>query len=68
MSTAELDSPCIRKCCLDNNDICMGCYRSLAEITQWTLVDKITRQSFINNAAARKKLNKRLYEQNNLSY
>jgi predicted Fe-S protein YdhL (DUF1289 family) len=29
------DSPCVRNCCLDEQDICMGCYRSLEEILIW---------------------------------
>lgn len=34
--TSEVaDSPCIRNCCLDEQDICMGCYRSLEEILIW---------------------------------
>lgn len=28
-------SPCVRNCCLDENDICLGCYRSLSEILRW---------------------------------
>lgn len=28
-------SPCVRNCCLDKNDICIGCYRSLSEIIGW---------------------------------
>jgi len=28
-------SPCVRNCCLDENDICLGCHRSLAEICGW---------------------------------
>ncbi|QEI12931.1 DUF1289 domain-containing protein [Cellvibrio japonicus] len=31
----SLSSPCIRNCCLDDDDICLGCFRSLAEITHW---------------------------------
>ncbi|MCG6200064.1 DUF1289 domain-containing protein [Psychromonas antarctica] len=31
----KVDSPCIRNCCLNNNDICIGCWRSLTEILQW---------------------------------
>ena len=49
-----LNSPCIRNCCLDNNDICMGCFRSLTEITQWTLVDEETKQQFLKNCYERK--------------
>ena len=28
-------TPCISKCDLDESDICMGCYRTSAEITGW---------------------------------
>ena len=28
-------SPCVRNCCLDRDDVCMGCYRSLREICGW---------------------------------
>jgi uncharacterized protein len=34
-------SPCVRKCCLNEDDICLGCYRSLEEIKHWSAsVDK----------------------------
>lgn len=32
---AALASPCVSVCALDDNDICMGCYRSADEITDW---------------------------------
>ena len=51
-------SPCIRNCCLDSNDICMGCFRSLSEITQWTMVDEKRREEFLKNVAERKLKNK----------
>ncbi len=28
-------SPCIRHCCLDLQDVCVGCGRSIDEITGW---------------------------------
>jgi predicted Fe-S protein YdhL (DUF1289 family) len=31
----EPRSPCISVCVLDAEDICQGCYRSAAEITDW---------------------------------
>jgi predicted Fe-S protein YdhL (DUF1289 family) len=34
-STDPLASPCIRTCCLDDDDVCLGCGRSLAEIVSW---------------------------------
>jgi uncharacterized protein len=30
-----LASPCIRNCCLDEANVCMGCGRTLAEIVAW---------------------------------
>jgi uncharacterized protein len=35
MSEVEPRSPCISVCVLDEQDVCMGCYRSAAEITDW---------------------------------
>ena len=35
MSLPSPQSPCISVCALDENDICMGCYRSTEEITDW---------------------------------
>jgi len=37
-------SPCVRNCCLNEKDICLGCYRHLDEITGWlgfTRLEKI---------------------------
>jgi len=31
----SLQTPCVRNCCLDENDTCLGCYRSLSEILGW---------------------------------
>ncbi|WNO60171.1 DUF1289 domain-containing protein [Rheinheimera sp. MMS21-TC3] len=30
-----LKSPCVRNCCLDQQDCCLGCGRILSEITGW---------------------------------
>jgi predicted Fe-S protein YdhL (DUF1289 family) len=29
------DSPCVRNCCLDGEDICIGCLRHIDEIIAW---------------------------------
>jgi len=31
-----LASPCIRRCCLDDDDVCLGCGRTLDEIMVWS--------------------------------
>ena len=35
MSRPSPQSPCISVCALDESDVCMGCYRSAEEITDW---------------------------------
>lgn len=30
-----VSSPCVRNCCLDDNDICLGCGRAVEEIIRW---------------------------------
>ncbi len=34
-----ISSPCVRNCCLDEKDICLGCGRSIEEIIRWGDVD-----------------------------
>lgn len=31
----NIESPCIRNCCLNENDICLGCFRHVDEIIEW---------------------------------
>lgn len=47
------ESPCVRNCCLDDDNICLGCFRSLEEIRNWTQADEQTRQRFLINAKSR---------------
>lgn len=49
-----VESPCVRNCCLNEDDVCLGCFRVLTEITQWTLVDEKTRREFLENANSRR--------------
>ena len=34
-ATQPVKSPCIEVCSLDNEDICIGCYRTANEIIEW---------------------------------
>jgi predicted Fe-S protein YdhL (DUF1289 family) len=47
-------SPCIRDCCLDDDLICVGCYRSFEEIKEWSIVDDDRRRLIIQNATRRR--------------
>ena len=35
MTEASPQSPCVSICALDEHDICLGCFRSAQEITDW---------------------------------
>jgi len=30
-----VESPCVRNCCLDKQDVCLGCGRTIDEIIRW---------------------------------
>jgi len=46
-------SPCILICTLDEDKICLGCGRSLAQISRWALLDKDEQWAIVDQLAAR---------------
>ena len=52
---SSVQSPCVRNCCLDDDLICLGCYRSFEEIKEWGLVDDQRRRTILQNAKERQK-------------
>ena len=48
------DSPCIRQCCLDEADTCLGCGRLLEEILRWHRADDADKRAILALAAARR--------------
>ena len=64
MST-NIKSPCIQVCKYDEDGICMGCYRTMNEITGWLFMnDKQKAQSLLDAEIRRKtpKIGKNNYE------
>ena len=51
--TAPVRSPCIRLCALDDNDICVGCYRSMEEICAWGSASDADKRAILEKAARR---------------
>jgi len=43
----QMLTPCINVCQLDENKICIGCFRSLQEISLWTQYSDTTRKNII---------------------
>jgi len=48
-------SPCVRNCCLDKQDVCIGCGRTLAEIIRWSDVDDEKKKNILIISKKRKK-------------
>jgi len=51
----------VRNCCLDEDDICLGCFRSIDEIIQWGGATERQKQKIISLANARKIEHRRKY-------
>ena len=49
-----IDSPCIRNCCLNEEDICLGCFRSMQEICRWHSANRDEQKAILSCAAQRK--------------
>lgn len=50
----DIPSPCVRNCCLDNAEICLGCFRSLTEILLWNRATQIQKQEILTQSRSRK--------------
>lgn len=62
MTTSDaIASPCVDNCCLNKEDICLGCFRSLDEILGWRAATNAQRQAFLNLATSRKADHQRKY-------
>jgi predicted Fe-S protein YdhL (DUF1289 family) len=59
----QINSPCVRNCCLNEQDICLGCFRSLDEIKLWGRSDTSTQQKtqILANSATRQQERKNKY-------
>ena len=53
MSHSEPQSPCISVCLLDDDDICVGCYRSADEITDWFMANAEEKQQILKRCRQR---------------
>jgi hypothetical protein len=47
-------SPCVRNCCLDKQDICIGCGRTVQEITRWGEADDEEKHKILKSAQTRR--------------
>ncbi|MCP3849041.1 MAG: DUF1289 domain-containing protein [Gammaproteobacteria bacterium] len=52
------NSPCIRNCCLNEEDICIGCFRSIDEIMCWSASSTQEKIAILERIQERKKIDK----------
>ncbi len=50
----SIESPCIRNCCLDDKDMCLGCFRMLDEILIWSTASSQQQFDIVQACAIRK--------------
>ena len=50
-------SPCVGVCALDDDDVCIGCWRSGEEISRWGYLDNAGKRSILKKVEERLKNN-----------
>ncbi len=50
----RVPSPCVDRCCLDDHDVCLGCYRLMSEILRWSAMSDEERLAVIEKAHSRR--------------
>lgn len=53
MST--INKPCIRQCCLNEEDICLGCFRTFDDMLGWNKATNEEKLKMLQMAGQRKK-------------
>jgi len=53
MSAKAPKSPCISVCVLNTDDICLGCYRSASEITDWGMASDLEKRNILKRSQER---------------
>lgn len=51
----EVASPCVSICVLNEEDICLGCFRSAEEITDWFMASNEEKQHILSRAGERRR-------------
>ncbi|HFQ62227.1 MAG TPA: DUF1289 domain-containing protein [Epsilonproteobacteria bacterium] len=54
----SIEKPCIRKCCLNKEDICMGCFRSLNDMKIWHKASVEEKRHMLQLASKRKEVHR----------
>lgn len=53
-SPPPIESPCVRNCCLNEVDVCMGCGRTLGEIVRWSQAPDAEKLEILSRSRVRR--------------
>lgn len=53
--TNVIISPCVGICALDENDVCVGCFRTGEEISEWGGMSNVEKRSVLASVEEREK-------------
>lgn len=51
---SNINKPCIKQCSLNEEEICLGCFRSFNDMLQWNKAGIEEKQEILNIAGTRK--------------
>lgn len=51
-----IPSPCVKQCTLNEQNVCIGCWRNLEEIKQWAVTNDGIRKKVLSNIKKRQQL------------
>ena len=54
----QVSSPCVHLCQLDEHAVCLGCFRTLAEIAAWTSMSDLQKRRILAALAERSQTRK----------
>ncbi len=55
-NNARTQSPCIGQCCLDEQDLCVGCFRTMDQIVTWATMSNEQRDAVLVECKKRKEI------------
>lgn len=51
---AQVQSPCVSNCCLDDKDMCLGCFRMLDDILIWSAASDDKKRTILKDCEQRR--------------
>jgi len=58
----EIPSPCVRNCCLNTEDICLGCFRHINEILAWKNYKAAEKEIVVTTCIQRRAAAEKIYQ------